>query len=159
MPLLALSHAAIPFIAPSSNTVNLKCLELLVLGATGYLGSNLANILVREGQHTVYGVARSPENVAQLAKEEVLPIQCDDSVGFHEQLASHIYSNRIDTILDVASANEGSLASFWVSLLFSSYTCAIVFAIETKVRSLYIYYSCNARPPLAISHRLTPQSQ
>ena len=82
--------------------------RILILGATGYLGNNLANILVREGQHTVYGIARSHEKATQLARQEILPIQCDDPVNSPDMLVDQINVHRIDTIVDVAGANEGS---------------------------------------------------
>lgn len=82
--------------------------RILILGATGYLGNNLANILVREGQHTVYGIARSREKATQLARQEILPIQCDDPVNSPGMLIDQICALRIDTIVDVAGANEGS---------------------------------------------------
>ena len=34
---------------------------VLVLGATGYLGLPFAQLLLRSGNYTVYGLARSPE--------------------------------------------------------------------------------------------------
>ena len=48
--------------------------RILILGATGYIGNNLCNLLVRSGQHTVYGLARTPEKAKWLARQEIIPV-------------------------------------------------------------------------------------
>ncbi|EAW25584.1 NAD-dependent epimerase/dehydratase family protein [Aspergillus fischeri NRRL 181] len=54
--------------------------RILILGATGYLGKHVAHRLVQSGQHTVYGVARSQEKAAQLARQEIIPVLCSNPV-------------------------------------------------------------------------------
>lgn len=82
--------------------------RILIIGATGYLGSNLANLLVRGGQHSVYGIARSDDKAAQLAAQEIRPIRCADLVKSPDFLVDSIASNKIDIVVDVAGANDGS---------------------------------------------------
>lgn len=78
--------------------------RILVLGATGYLGNRIANLLVQSGQHTVYGVARSSEKALQLAKDEITPVLCPDPVNNPEQYLSVIRSASIDIVIDCAQA-------------------------------------------------------
>ncbi|KAL9045356.1 MAG: hypothetical protein Q9214_001584 [Letrouitia sp. 1 TL-2023] len=51
--------------------------RILLIGATGYVGSALASELLRSGLHTVYGLARSSEKAAQLAAKEIIPVLVD----------------------------------------------------------------------------------
>jgi nucleoside-diphosphate-sugar epimerase len=84
--------------------------RILILGATGYVGKILARFLVQEGQHAVYGVARSPEKADQLAKEEIIPVLCPDPVNEPEPYLSAIHLNNIDIVVDIAGASQGSHA-------------------------------------------------
>lgn len=49
--------------------------HILILGATGTVGNPLALSLVRSGNHTVYGLARSPAKAKSLAVQEIIPVQ------------------------------------------------------------------------------------
>ncbi|KAG8803192.1 hypothetical protein FRC17_006227, partial [Serendipita sp. 399] len=51
-------------------------MKVIVFGATGYVGSSVANALVRTG-HIVYGVSRSKENAATLRANEIIPLVGD----------------------------------------------------------------------------------
>ncbi|KAJ9608264.1 hypothetical protein H2200_007252 [Cladophialophora chaetospira] len=75
--------------------------RILILGATGYIGSNLANSLVRSGQYRVYGVARSPEKAKQLSL-------CLDPVNDPASYLDVIRNAHIDILVDVAGAGRGS---------------------------------------------------
>lgn len=48
--------------------------HILVLGATGTIGNALALSLIRSGNHTVYGLARSPAKAKGLAVQEIIPV-------------------------------------------------------------------------------------
>lgn len=48
--------------------------HILILGATGTIGNALAQSLVRSGNHTVYGLARSPAKAKGLAVQEIIPV-------------------------------------------------------------------------------------
>lgn len=48
--------------------------HILILGATGTIGNALAQSLVRTGNHTVYGLARSPAKAKSLALQEIIPV-------------------------------------------------------------------------------------
>lgn len=78
--------------------------RILILGATGYLGNRIANLLVQTGQHTVYGVARSSEKALQLARDEITPVLCPDPVNNPEQYLCTIRSSSIDIVIDCAQA-------------------------------------------------------
>ncbi|MCJ1228730.1 hypothetical protein MMC12_005391 [Toensbergia leucococca] len=80
--------------------------RVLVLGATGYVGSTLASSLLRSGLHTVYGLARTPEKARQLAIAEVIPVlgSIADSAAYIEL----IKTVHIDVVVDVAGANMES---------------------------------------------------
>lgn len=106
-----------PSISPSTTTnyhyiitrhLPLVMPKVLILGATGYLGRQIVNQLVQTGEHTVYGVARTPSKATQLAKQEVIPVLCPDPVNEPEAYLSVIRSKHIDVVLDVAGADAGS---------------------------------------------------
>ena len=82
--------------------------KVLILGATGYLGSQIADLLVKSGQHTVFGVARTPAKATQLGRQEIIPILCPDPVNEPEPYLSAISSKHIDVVIDVAGADQGS---------------------------------------------------
>ena len=80
--------------------------RILLIGATGYVGTNVASALVRSGNHTVYGLARSPAKAAQLAVKEVIPV-----IGDVEDSAAYIAlikSANIHVVVDCSGANHGS---------------------------------------------------
>lgn len=93
--------------------------KVLILGATGYLGRQLANLLVQSGQHTVYGVTRSPAKAKQLAKEEIIPIVCPDPVNQPDPYVKIIRSKHIDVVVDVAGADAGSYRFLDTTVLLS----------------------------------------
>lgn len=82
--------------------------RILIFGATGYIGSRLANLLVQSGQHTVYGIARSPEKAVQLQKEEINPVLCTDPANSPEPYIETIRGRSIDIVVDVSGANQQS---------------------------------------------------
>lgn len=82
--------------------------KVLILGATGYLGKRLADVLVRSGQHRVYGVARNEAKAQTLAAAEVIPVICLNPVGEPEPYLDAIREHHIDAVVDVAGANQDS---------------------------------------------------
>lgn len=48
--------------------------HILILGATGTIGNALAQSLVRSGNHTIYGLARSASKAQGLAIQEIIPV-------------------------------------------------------------------------------------
>jgi nucleoside-diphosphate-sugar epimerase len=78
--------------------------NVLIIGATGYIGQALSQSLVRSGNHRVFGLARTPEKGSALAAEEVTPILGTISSSLLEAITTH----RIDTIVDVSGANQES---------------------------------------------------
>ncbi|CEJ88052.1 hypothetical protein VHEMI04595 [[Torrubiella] hemipterigena] len=82
--------------------------KILVIGATGYLGSRLCGFLVQTGLHRVYGIARAPEKAKGLALSEVTPILCPDPVNEPSPYLTAIQEHNIDIVVDVAGADAQS---------------------------------------------------
>ena len=80
--------------------------RILLIGATGYVGSALASELLRSGLHTVYGLARSPAKATELAAKEVIPVL--GSVADSAAYLSLIKTAQIHIVVDCAGANDGS---------------------------------------------------
>jgi nucleoside-diphosphate-sugar epimerase len=82
--------------------------NVLVIGATGYIGQALAQSLVRSGNHRVYGLARSPSKALSMACSEVIPIPGSLSNDREEngQLLNSIAAYSIDVVVHVS--NDGS---------------------------------------------------
>ena len=80
--------------------------RVLLIGATGFVGSALSGELLRSGAHTVYGLARSPAKATQLAAKEIIPVlgSVDDSAAY----LSLIKTAQIHVVVDCAGANDGS---------------------------------------------------
>ncbi|CAF9928843.1 hypothetical protein IMSHALPRED_007757 [Imshaugia aleurites] len=79
--------------------------RILILGATGYIGSALASSLLRSN-HTVYGLARTPSKANQLARQEIIPVlgSVQDSAAY----IALIHTAHIDIVIDCAGANQES---------------------------------------------------
>ncbi|KAF5553501.1 hypothetical protein FNAPI_6733 [Fusarium napiforme] len=82
--------------------------KVLIIGATGYLGSRLCNVLVNSGQHRVYGIARNEAKAKSLAVAEVTPIICPDPINKPDAYLDAIRNFNTDIIVDVSGANQES---------------------------------------------------
>ncbi|PLB47422.1 NAD dependent epimerase/dehydratase family protein [Aspergillus steynii IBT 23096] len=80
--------------------------NVLIVGATGYLGLSLAKSLLQTGAYTVWGTARSPEKAKTLLVNEVSPVEQD--ITNSEALSEFIATNSIDIVVDASSAYEQS---------------------------------------------------
>ena len=76
--------------------------HILVLGATGTIGNALAQSLVRSGNHTVYGLARSSAKAQSLAVQEIIPVlgSVQDPKAFLDLLDHH---PEISVVVDAAA--------------------------------------------------------
>jgi nucleoside-diphosphate-sugar epimerase len=76
--------------------------NILILGATGYIGLTLSTHLLRTGSHTVYGLSRSTASAALLAKNEIIPVHGDaaDPSSYMPLIASA----PIDIVIDCSAA-------------------------------------------------------
>ncbi|KAK2771669.1 hypothetical protein FQN53_004932 [Emmonsiellopsis sp. PD_33] len=72
--------------------------NILILGATGYIGRTVALSLLRSG-YTVYGTARSPEKANSLMKDEIIPVEGDIT----STLGNIISKNSIDVVIEATS--------------------------------------------------------
>ncbi|KAG5755157.1 hypothetical protein H9Q70_002182 [Fusarium xylarioides] len=82
--------------------------KVLIIGATGYLGSRICNVLVNSGQHRVYGIARNEAKAKSLAVAEATPIICPDPINKPEAYLEVIRNFKIDIVVDVSGANQDS---------------------------------------------------
>ena len=80
--------------------------KVLVLGATGYLGQTLCLNLLRSGNHTVYGLARSEAKARSLAAQEIIPVI--GSVTDSKAYIDLIRHKHIDVVVDCSGAAQGS---------------------------------------------------
>jgi nucleoside-diphosphate-sugar epimerase len=80
--------------------------NILILGATGYIGTALTQSLVRSGNHIIYGHARTPEKARSLAAVEVIPILAPSLTS--PSLITAINTHRIDVVVDLAGADKES---------------------------------------------------
>jgi len=78
--------------------------NVLIVGATGYIGQALTQSLVASGDHRVYGLARTPEKAKVLESQEVIPIV--GSITENAGLLKAIDSFHINIVVDVAGANQ-----------------------------------------------------
>ncbi|KAL7893067.1 NAD(P)-binding protein [Trichoderma sp. SZMC 28014] len=83
--------------------------NVLVIGATGYVGSALSEQLIRSGDHYVYAVSRSDEEGFRLATKEIIPIR--GSLDSPQEVFELISSNNIDIIVDTTSYNDKTTKS------------------------------------------------
>ena len=80
--------------------------RVLIIGATGYVGSALAGELLRSGNHSIYGLARNAAKASQLATKEIIPV-----IGSVTESASYlslIRTAKIHIVVDCAAAYDGS---------------------------------------------------
>ena len=80
--------------------------NVLIVGATGYIGQALAQSLVRSGNHRVYGLARTIGKGQGLARAEVIPII--GSISESTELLKAIDTFHINIVVDVSGANQDS---------------------------------------------------
>jgi nucleoside-diphosphate-sugar epimerase len=80
--------------------------QILIIGATGYIGQALALSLLRSGNHTVFGIARSQSKASDLAKLEIIPILCPDLVNDPQPCLSAITIHNITTVVLCGADSE-----------------------------------------------------
>lgn len=80
--------------------------NILILGATGYIGQALALSLLRSGSHVVYGLARTPASAKLLQSLEIQPV--NGSITDSAEYLSLIRSTPIDIVVDAAGAGQES---------------------------------------------------
>jgi nucleoside-diphosphate-sugar epimerase len=85
--------------------------RILVLGATGYLGSSVSQSLLLTGQHKVYGLCRSASKASSLYASEIIPIICSDPANTPQPYLDAIRREHIDVIVDCTAA-YGDSAKF-----------------------------------------------
>ena len=99
--------------------------HILILGATGTIGNALAQSLVRSGDHTVYGLARSLAKAKGLAIQEIVPVlgSVQEPQGFLSLLeqrpeisvvvdAAAVYGESASLLKLIAEAGKKRLAKY-----------------------------------------------
>ena len=81
---------------------------VLVLGASGYIGLPFAQSLLRSGNYTVYGLARTAEKAKILTINEIIPIIGDLIEA--DKIKELISSVPIDIVVDTTSAYESAVS-------------------------------------------------
>ncbi|KAI1593718.1 NAD dependent epimerase dehydratase family protein [Pyrenophora tritici-repentis] len=79
--------------------------NVLILGGSGYLGTAIAQALLRSGNYAVWGTARSAAKAIQLRANEVTPVETVD-LGDPQTLVKAIDAYHIDAVIDASSAYE-----------------------------------------------------
>ncbi|KAF2004772.1 NAD(P)-binding protein [Amniculicola lignicola CBS 123094] len=76
--------------------------NVLVLGASGYMGLAVSQALLRSGTYTVFGSARTPEKAVTLRLNEITPV--DANIVNPASLSAAIAAHHIDIVIDCTSA-------------------------------------------------------
>jgi nucleoside-diphosphate-sugar epimerase len=74
--------------------------NVLIIGATGYIGTALSQSLLRSGDHRVFGLARSFEKARILERDEVIPIL--GSLTDTKNLIGTLTTQHIDVVVDLS---------------------------------------------------------
>jgi nucleoside-diphosphate-sugar epimerase len=82
--------------------------KILIIGATGYLGQTLALSLIRSGNHTVYGIARSAEKAAGLSRLEIIPVISADLVNDPKPVLNAIQQHNISVVVACGADQEAA---------------------------------------------------
>jgi nucleoside-diphosphate-sugar epimerase len=82
--------------------------RILIIGATGYIGEALSLSLLRCGNHTVYGLARTHSKATSLAKQEIIPILCPDLVKDASPLLNAISTSQISIVVACGADAEAA---------------------------------------------------
>lgn len=80
--------------------------NVLVIGATGYIGKALCQSLIYSGDHRVYGLARTTDKAKALKCEEVIPII--GSISDVAEISKSIVDYHIDTVVDLSGTSNGT---------------------------------------------------
>jgi nucleoside-diphosphate-sugar epimerase len=83
--------------------------RVLILGATGYLASRIAQALLVTGNHTVYGLTRSGSKSASLLAAEINPVVCPDPASDPKPYLDAIKQHHIDIVIDATAAYGDSV--------------------------------------------------
>ncbi|CZR61104.1 uncharacterized protein PAC_11000 [Phialocephala subalpina] len=114
--------------------------NVLIIGATGYIGSALSSSLLRSGSHRVFGLARSPEKARSLEKDEVIPIL--GSLTDTKNLVGALTSQHINVVVDLSGDPKESESLLNVLKNISAEKSKHATAVGIRVPKLgYIYCS------------------
>ena len=81
--------------------------NVLVIGATGYIGSALCEQLIRSGNHEVFGLSKSEKEGFNLALKEIIPLTA--SIEDSHSVLELVNSAKIDVIVETTSFNNETL--------------------------------------------------
>ena len=109
--------------------------NVLILGGSGYLGTAIAQALLRSGGYAVWGTARSAGKAAQLRAIEVSPVESVDLAN-PQTLAQAIDTYHIDAVVDASSAYEQATGVLEDSVTVTLPCLATLSLVDGLVESL-----------------------
>lgn len=114
--------------------------NVLIVGATGYIGTALSQSLLRSGDHRVFGLARSPEKARSLEKDEVIPIL--GSLTDTKNLVEALSTQHVDVVVDLSGDPKESESFLNLLKIYSAERSTKAAAAGVRVPRLgYIYCS------------------
>ncbi|KAG8695041.1 hypothetical protein FRC09_009432 [Ceratobasidium sp. 395] len=116
--------------------------RILVIGANGYIGNALALSLVRSGDHTVWGVARTQDKARSLALQEVAPILCPDPIDTGDAWHDVVRKHHIDIVVDASSSGPGALKFLDAVKKLGQERLDIAAKEDVKIQKLGFLYLC-----------------
>ncbi|KAF8867273.1 NAD dependent epimerase/dehydratase family protein [Acephala macrosclerotiorum] len=114
--------------------------NVLIIGATGYIGTALSSSLLRSGSHRVFGLARSAEKARSLERDEVIPIL--GSLTDTRNLVQALAAQHINIVVDLSGdpKESESLLNLLKSISAERLKSAVTAGIRTPKLG-YIYCS------------------
>ena len=85
--------------------------NVLILGGSGYLGTAIAQALLRSGSYAVWETARSAAKAAQLRAIEVTPAETIN-LADAQALIQAIDAHHFDAVIDASSFARASVRAF-----------------------------------------------
>ncbi|KAG9075298.1 hypothetical protein FRC06_010166, partial [Ceratobasidium sp. 370] len=116
--------------------------RILVIGANGYIGNALALSLVRSGDHTVWGVARTQAKARSLAVQEITPVLCPDPINASDAWQDVVRKQHIDIVVDASSSGPGVLKFLDTVKELGQERLDIAAKEDVKIQKLGFLYLC-----------------
>jgi nucleoside-diphosphate-sugar epimerase len=104
--------------------------NVLVIGATGYIGSALCQQLIRSGNHEVFGLSKSGKESFNLALKEIIPLT--GSVEDSNSFLALINSGKIDVIVETNSFNNDTTKLYLLEMILGAAKERLATALEHR---------------------------
>jgi len=114
--------------------------NVLIVGATGYIGQALSQSLLRSGSHRVFGLARTPQKAKSLQAQEIIPIE--GSITENASLLRALTYHHISVVVDVSGASQESRSLLILLKKIASDRLAVARDAKIRIPKLgFIYCS------------------